>query len=225
LVPDEALVQEVLNCLEAGEVAEPWPATINVYCRHLYMACIGSEGVDRQERGFIELHRYLYDISFREAQDVPVDLREEAINETLFRIWQKLDRYRKPSAFLSNATFELLNVIRPWWSRRLTAIPLDTIAEDSLADSDRDIAARIIDQEMQEIIRRCFDDTLRRNPRARQQLEAVWLKFIMQLDDSTISDCIGKSIASVHVLRSRGLSHLRRDPSWQLIARELGIYG
>jgi DNA-directed RNA polymerase specialized sigma24 family protein len=225
LVSYEALVQEVLICLEADEAAEPWPATINVYCRHLYIACTGSEGPDRQERGFIELHRYLYDRSFREVQDIPVDLREEAVNETLFRIWQKLDHYRKPSAFLSNATFELLNVIRPWWSRQLVAVPLDTIAEKTVSDSQGDIAARMIDQEMQEAVKRCFDDTLRRYPRARQQLEAVWLKFIVQLDDTAISDCIGKSIASVHVLRSRGLSHLRRDPSWQLIARELGIFG
>src|SRR4051794_19225944 len=225
LVPYEALVQEVLLCLEAGEAAEPWPATISVYCRHLYSACTGSAGVDRQERGFIELHRYLYELSFREAQDMPADLRAEAVNETLFRIWQKLDRYRKPSAFLSNATFEFLNVIRPWWSRQLVAVPLDMIIEQPVPDSGADIAERIIDQEMQDTVKRCFDDTLRRHPRARQQLEAVWLKFIVQLDDTTISDCIGKSIASVHVLRSRGLSHLRHDPSWQLIARELGILG
>src|SRR5689334_15511708 len=68
LAPYEPLVQEVLICLEAGEAAEPWPATINVYCRHLYSACTGSEGPARQERGFIELHRYLYEISFREVQ-------------------------------------------------------------------------------------------------------------------------------------------------------------
>jgi DNA-directed RNA polymerase specialized sigma24 family protein len=224
LVSYKALVQEVLICLEVGEAADPWPATINVYCRHLYSACTGSEGPARQERGFIELHRYLYEISFREVQDIPIDLREEAVNETLFRIWQKLDRYRKPGAFLSNATFELLNVIRPWWSRQFAAVPLDTIAEKPASEAEGDIAARIIDQEMQETVKRCFDDTLRRNPRARQQLEAVWLKFIVQLDDTTISDCIGKSIASIHVLRSRGLSHLRRDPSWQSIARELGIF-
>jgi DNA-directed RNA polymerase specialized sigma24 family protein len=223
LAPYEVLVQEVLSCIEAGVVAKPWPATINIYCQYLYRACTGAEGADRQERGFLELYRYLYELSFREVQDMPTDLREEAVNETLFRIWQKLDHYRKPSAFLSNAAYELLNVIRPWWSRQRMAASLDTIAEQPISDSESDITARLIDQEMQETVKRCFDDTLRRNPRARQQLEAVWLKFILQLDDTTISRYIGKPIATIHVLRSRGLQHLRRDPSWQQIARELQI--
>jgi DNA-directed RNA polymerase specialized sigma24 family protein len=225
LLSYEALVQEVLSCIETGAIAAPWPATINVYCQHLYSACTGVEGPERQERGFVELHRYLYELSFREVQDMPVDLREEAINETLFRIWQKLDHYRKPSAFLSNATFELLNVIRPWWSRQRVAAPLESIADQPISASEGDMAARMIDQEMQEIVKHCFDETLRRHPRARQQLEAVWLKFIVQLDDTTISHYIGKPIATVHVLRSRGLQHLRRDPSWQKIARELEIFG
>src|SRR5205085_7885271 len=132
----------------------PWAATINIYCQYLYSACTGSEGPERQERGFIELNRYLYELSFREVQDIPVDLREEAVNETLFRIWQKLDHYRKPSAFLSNATFELLNVIRPWWSRQFVAVPLDTIAEKPGSEAEGGIAARMIDQEMQETVKR-----------------------------------------------------------------------
>jgi DNA-directed RNA polymerase specialized sigma24 family protein len=223
LVPYEVLVQEVLSCIEAGTIAEPWPATISIYCQYLYRACTGAEGAERQERGFIELSRYLYELSFREVQDMPVDLREEAVNETLLRIWQKLANYRKPSAFLSNATFELLNVIRPWWSRQRAAASLETIAEQPASASGDDITARVIDHEMQETVKRCFDDILRRHPRARQQLEAVWLKFIVQLDDTTISDYIGKSIATVHVLRSRGLRQLRRDPSWQQIAKDLEI--
>ena len=225
LVPYEALVQEVLSCIEHGIVAEPWAATINIYCQYLYGACTGSEGPERQERGVIELNRYLYELSFRDVQDIPVDLREEAVNETLFRIWQKLDHYRKPSAFLSNATFELLNVIRPWWSRQHIVTPLEMIVDQPVAEAESDLAARVIDQEMQETVKRCFDETLRRHPRARQQLEAVWLKFIVQLDDTTISHYIGKPIATVHVLRSRGLRHLRHDPSWQQIARELEIFG
>src|SRR5215207_2036720 len=162
LVPYEALVQEVQSCIEMGTVAEPWAATINIYCQYLYIACTGGEGADRQERGFIELNRYLYELSFREVQDMPVDLRQEAVNETLFRIWQKLDHYRKPSAFLSNATFELLNVIRPWWSRQRVAAPLETIADQLISASEGDMAARMIDQELQEIVKRCFDETLRR---------------------------------------------------------------
>jgi DNA-directed RNA polymerase specialized sigma24 family protein len=225
LVPYEVLVQEVLACIEAGAIAEPWPATINIYCHYLYSACTGTEGLERQERGFIELSRYLYELSFREVQDMPVDLREEAVNETLFRIWQKLAHYRKPGAFLSNASFELLNVIRPWWSRQHAAASLEAIAEQPAPASEDDITARVIDHEMQETIKRCFDDILRRHPRARRQLEAVWLKFIVQLDDTAISNYIGKSIATVHVLRSRGLRHLRRDPSWQQIAKDLEIGG
>lgn len=222
LVSYETLVREVLACIAQGEAKEPWAATINTYCRHLYAACSGAEGLERQELGLTELYRYLYELSFRDAHDIPADLRQEAANEALLRIWQKLSRYRKPGALLAIAAFELRSVIRPWWSHR-TPLSLDTLAEQTLAGDDNDLDERAINRELQESVKRCFDETLRRHPRARQQLEAVWLKFVAQLDDATISDCIGKPVTSVHVLRSRGLNHLRRDPSWQSIARELGM--
>lgn len=213
--------RRVAAALAAGDAAEPWPAAVNVYCRCLYTACRGDQGPERQELAFTELHRYLYELSFREVADLAPDLRQDAVNETLLRVWQKLENYYKPGAFLAVAALELRNVLRPWWTRKVQPLPLDLIEDQPAPDSTDDPLASALRSELRERVRACFDEVLRRQPRARQQLEAVWLKYIVELDDETISAYLSKPVASVHVLRSRGLSHLRAAPAWQLMAQEL----
>jgi DNA-directed RNA polymerase specialized sigma24 family protein len=226
LLDDEEYVQRIVACLALGEIAEPRKAAINVYCCCLYAACFGSQGEDRQEQAFIELHRYLYDISFREANNLAFDLRADMINETLARIWQKRNSYYKPGAFLAIAAMELHNVLRPCWSRPTPPLSIDDIAVTEPLAIATDVGnpeETAITREFQERVRACFEEVLQRQPRARQQLEAVWLKYIADLDDETIGAYLAKSVASVHVLRSRGLLQLRSAPAWQLMARELGL--
>jgi DNA-directed RNA polymerase specialized sigma24 family protein len=226
LLDDEEYIHRIVACLESGEIAEPRKAAINVYCYCLYAACVGSEGEDRQERALIELHRYLYDISFREVNNLAPDLRADALSETLARIWQKRNSYYKPGAFLAIAAMELHNVLRPCWSRPAPPLSIDAIAATEHRAIVTDVGnpeETAIAHEFQERVRACFEEVLQRQPRARQQLEAVWLKYIADLDDETIGAYLAKPVASVHVLRSRGLMQLRSAPAWQSMARELGL--
>src|SRR5690348_1606037 len=83
LLDREELARQTMELLESGAVAEARPAAMHVYCLCLYAACSGAEGSDRQELGFTELQRYLYQLSFREHATLVPDLRWEVINETL----------------------------------------------------------------------------------------------------------------------------------------------
>ncbi len=222
LLNREEFIRRVVTCVALGEVSDAWSAAIHVYCHCLYAACSGSEGELRQEIGFVELQRYLYEISLREARDLPVDVLLEVVNDTLCRIWQRLGSYRKPGSFLAIAGYELRNAIRPFWSRP-PVLPLDEVPEQSDIRLEEDLEQTAINSELRRQVKDCFDLVLQEHPRARQQLEAVWLKYIVGLDDTTISNRLGKSIANVQVLRSRGLNHLRSQRSWQQLAQDFEL--
>jgi len=223
LLERDELVRRVMELLASGAVAEARPAVMHVYCQCLYSACSGVEGPERQEQGFHELQRYLYQLSFAEHTTLAPDLRWEVINETLLRIWQKFQQCRKPAAFLAFAGYELRNAIRPWWSRAVPTVSLEEIGDSASARGDADPIAHALSDELRELVHVSFESSLRRHPRAKQQLEAVWLKYIRGLDDATIGAYLEKPVASVQVLRSRGLERLRAEPGWQRIAREFGI--
>lgn len=223
LLSVEEFVARTYASLLHREAPDPRRAAINVYCQCLYSVCSGAEGAERQELGFHELYRYLYSVSLRECNDLDPDLRSEAVNETLLRIWQKLKRYHTPGAFLAVAVMELRNVLRPWWHRPTVSVSLEHADGRNALHRQIDPEQQAISAELRERVRRCFEAVLRRQPRARLQLEAVWLKYIAGLDDETISVYIAKPIPSVYVLRSRGLRQLRTDPECQDLARELGL--
>lgn len=222
LLERKEFIERVMACIESGEVNEPWAAAIHVYCRCLYVACSGGEGYSRQDIGFRELQRYLYDLSRREAPELSTDERCEVVNDALLRVWQRMKEYRSPGAFLANAAFELRNAIRPWWSRQPT-LSFEHVIEQPNRSQSVDPELIVLDDERRRRVRDCFDSVLLRHPRARHQLEAVWLKYIAGLDDAAISAHLGKPVASIHVLRSRGLSHLRNESSWQHIAQEFDL--
>jgi len=215
--------RQVVALLEAGVIAEPRAAAMYVYSLCLYAACSGAEGLDRQELGFTELYQYLYRLSFREHATLASDLRQEAINESLFKVWQRLDRCRKPAAFLAFAAYEMRNVLRPWWRRVIPEADLAEIESMPGQRLDDDPVEQALNGELRQQVRGYFEQSLHRYPRAKQQLEAVWLKYIENLDDVTIGAYLKKPVASVHVLRSRGLERLRTEPGWCSIAGEFGL--
>jgi DNA-directed RNA polymerase specialized sigma24 family protein len=233
LLDGEELALRAAACVRVGEITDPGKAAVHVYCACLYAACRGDEGPARQERAFIELQRYLYDLSFREVFTLPPDIRLEQINETLLRIWRRLPAYYKPGAFLAVAAMELRNVMRPWWTRPSSGrerrpweqppTSIEASSQEIAGESDDAPLQQALSEELSRQVRACFDEALRRNPRARQQLEAVWLKYIAGFDDATIGRYLEKPVTSIHVLRSRGIKRLRAEPCWQQLAQDLGL--
>jgi DNA-directed RNA polymerase specialized sigma24 family protein len=223
LLEHEELVRRVMELLESGVVAEARPAAMHAYSLCLYTACSGADGSHRQEIGFTDLQRYLHQLSFGEHAMLAPDLRWDVINETLLRVWQKFEQCRKPGAFLAFAGYELRNAIRPWWARTVPNASLEEISDTPSPHGDADPVGRALSDELRQLVHLTFEASRERHPRAKQQLEAVWLKYIGGLDDVTIGAYLEKPVANVQVLRSRGLERLRAEPGWQLIAREFGI--
>lgn len=221
----------VEEALHSGTFADARKAAVHVYCHTLFAACRGDEGPQRQERAFAELQRYLYRLSFRLAPELPPDARQELIGDAVLRIWQRFPSYRKPGAFLAIVALELRSTLRPWNLRarprgqgrawELPPTSIDAAHEELASALDCDPVALTLDRELARHVRACFAEALRRHPRARQQLASVWLKYIVGLDDATISRYLAKPVSSVHVLRSRGLRCLRAQSSWQLLAQDL----
>lgn len=223
LLKSEELVRRAMELLASGVVSEPRPAAMHAYCLCLYSACSGAEGPDRQAIGFTDLQRYLYQLSFGEHATLAPDVRWEVINETLLRVWQKIEQCRNRGAFLAFTGYELRNAIRPWWARGVPKVSLEAIGDTPSVRGDGDPAGHVLTDELRQLVHLSFEASLQRHPRAKQQLEAVWLKYIDGLDDVTISAYLEKPVANVQVLRSRGLERLRTEPGWQQIAHEFGI--
>jgi DNA-directed RNA polymerase specialized sigma24 family protein len=64
---------------------------------------------------------------------------------------------------------------------------------------------------------------VQRHPRARLQLAALWLKHVEGLDETAISQRLGKPAGSLYVLRARALQKLRAEPAWRALAAEAGL--
>lgn len=213
--------------LRAGIATDAHRAATFAYSQALYMACSGVEGVPRQNQGYSELFRYLYDVAARRYPDVCDDATQRALEST----FTTFGRCRQPGAFFAFALQRLMDAAKALRRQEehlhSLAAPIgdgdDTLGE-LLPDPDNvDPSARVIADEQRQRLAAFADDFLRRHPRARQQLAALWLKHVEGLDEASISRRLGKPIKSMYVLRARAVEKLRDDPAWRALAVECGI--
>jgi len=66
-----------------------------------------------------------------------------------------------------------------------------------------------------------LEEIFREAPQARNQLQAVFLKFLFGYSDEEIAVTLGTDVPNVHVLRSRGLKRLRGDPELRGLAQDI----
>jgi DNA-directed RNA polymerase specialized sigma24 family protein len=192
-----------------------------VYGEALYAACCGDRGDEMREQAFAELHHYVYLRSLHKATSFTPEDRQDLIHDVILAVCQRLPYYRAPGAFLFNVDNELKNVLRRRRSDRRRLLPIQRAESipDTQAYCDPVFVALRNDQRF--VIQRCFRQMMRRHPRSQHQLAAVWLKFIQEMDDSSISSYFAKPIANIHVLRSRGMKQLRTHPAIQSLHHEL----
>jgi RNA polymerase sigma factor (sigma-70 family) len=210
--------------VSAGLASDPQRAAVGVYSLALHTACSGSEGQQRRELAYTELHRYLYDAARARYPAIADDVTQSALE----RICIAFERCRQPIAFLAFAFQNLLDAARAL-RRQDSHTPhsLDrdeeALPDQSLTDVQAQPSEQLLDQERRSELKRSAEAFLQEHPRASQQLAALWLKHIEGLDDGTISSKLGVSIDSVYVLRSRAVKKLRSDPRWRSLAVEFGI--
>jgi RNA polymerase sigma factor (sigma-70 family) len=201
---------------------------VQVYTEALYYACSGTEGRQRQERGYIELHAYLSICAARSYSDVGADATQLAIE----KVYRAFDRCRHPDAFLAFALQKLRDACRAELRqvrRELQSLDVFDTDEGKLVGNQRlamqqaDPSEDVLRHELRQEVAQCGQEFLQRHPRASQQLEVLWMKYIDGIDDREISRRLGKPVSSIYVLRARGIAKLRHDSSWLRLARELGL--
>jgi RNA polymerase sigma factor (sigma-70 family) len=227
LLEREEFVRRVQGRLANGATVAPRQAVFEIYTLALYDACSGTEGRPRQERGYIELYAFLVSHAARRYPEAHLDATQRAL-ETIYR---SFEHCRQPEAFLAFALQKLRDAGQAElrMARRNQVLYLANEDDDTaaalldVAAPDTDPLEHVTATDFRSRLLLCVDVFLRRHPRASQQLAVLWMKYIEGLDDRSIGVRLGRSTASVHVLRSRAIAKLRGDPDWQMLARELGL--
>lgn len=196
-----------------------------VYSETLYTACSGSQGEGRREQGYTELSHWLYDVAVSRYRNVAVDATQQALLST----YEGFGRCRLPGAFLMFALIQLRDAARRF--RKLETRELSSAAlvddeasfVDRIADDDPSPELLAFQAELREQLARCRVHFLQKYPRSAAQFDAIWLKFIVGLDDNQIAQRLGKSVADVHVLRTRCKKKLKQEPEWSKLMTDLDI--
>jgi len=125
LLTVDELAHRVEAYLTRGEVAVTSPqviqhATLRLYGCELYQACGHQDGAIR-EHAFTELWAYLYPIAFQRAEDAA--LAQDAAQQTLLAVWEKLTQCRDPHSFLNWATMIVINQVRGAFRQASMVVP------------------------------------------------------------------------------------------------------
>lgn len=228
LLDRQTFIDQTAGHLRAGTATTPIRAAMHTYSHALYRACSGQEGRRREERGYRELFRYLYDTAFWRYRDVCDDATQRALE----RIYRNVQTCRNAGAFLAFALQYLRDAARAVRRRRdEPTVSLETpigSGEDVLAvlvadPKQTDPSTRLVAHDQRTRLRQMIDDFLDKHPRAGQQLAALLLKYIAELDDETISRRLDTTVDNVYVLRSRAKKKLQDDTAWQKWAGEFGL--
>lgn len=223
LIAADELVARADALSASQRVFDEAHAVFAIYTPLLFRACCGQDGAERQAQAYAEIWRYLRQAVVRVAPDLSLADREEIVSETLALLYERIcnpqreDRLHTPHALLAAALQQLRNGVRSW--RRTLLLPW----VEPLVAYDADPGDTLAYRELEARVRACFVECLRRYPRARLQIYAVWLRHIEQLDNEAVMQRLALSSTHSRSLYSRGLRRLREDPAWQALGREWGF--
>jgi len=203
LLREDDLVELVLGSVQSTVA----PAEIERLVRHqytivLYEACRQVEDLDRCERGYQELFRFL----FRAAYNRWPELAEDATQRALVLVYEQIDRCRSPGTFLAFALNKLRHAFQQEQRARGREIPWDEKGRDSQERSSVAPSSELDQRERLQVVL----DAIRRLNDERQR-QAILLKFFGGLSDEAIGARLEITTGYVRVLRHRGIAQLRED--------------
>ena len=232
LLSEDAFVDAVLNRMPLQHTVDreqfrKWG--INTYCRHaLYPACLGVHGRQKQARGYAELAIYLYRLAHRNWSPVA----EDAAQEALVMLYDKVEDCRNPGAFLAFAIQKLRDAAWKCMRRDSREESLDALLEQDFYDhikagedaettgaKEPEEAALYADLKHQ--VADQIKQVRQQNPRAHRQIDAVWLRYFRELSNEEIAEVMETTPANVSVLIHRGLEKLRADEPLLEMAEEI----
>lgn len=227
LLPEDVFIEAVLVHAPREQTMDPeslrkW--CINTYCRQaLYPACLGTQGRYKRKRGFRELAAYLHRVALRAWPEVA----EDATQESIIMVYEKVTHCRNPGTFLAFAIQQLRDAARKFMKAKTREDSLDALLEqDFYGDVAADAGVGVVEEAVEETVLYAdlrrevvarIEKVRQQNPRARRQLDAVWLRYFRELNNEEIATVLKTRPENVSVLISRGLEKLRQDkPLWEL---------
>lgn len=196
----------------AGAMAQAERACQQVYAQTLYLA---AQDPARQTAAYSELHAYLYRI----AQHQRPELAEDAAQEAILGVFQTIASCREPRAFLKFAIYQLMTAFRRLAPQNAAvSAPLEwdaPVSQEGESFGEQMAGSADTQSEVEQSVRagellRWLRAVVAANPRARNQILAVVMKYLEGRDDADIAAALDTTVANVHVLRSRGLEKLRQ---------------
>lgn len=225
LLDHDVFVERTVEFLRNGVAVDAEKAAIHAYNYALYDACSGNEGDQRRERAYYELWVYLSSVARLRYADVADDAAQRAIQRTL----ETFEQCRDAGTFMAFVLQHLRDAVRS--IRRQSGPPNRSLDPGSdvqppaepRIEPQPDVDQKLLDAERRLALEQLAVAFLQRHPRAKNQFDALWLKYVENLDEAEISALLGKPVNIVYVLRARAIKKLREDPAWRELARELGI--
>lgn len=203
LLPEDELVALTLTAVQTAG----WPDNLEqlvtqLYTLSLYEACHQPYDVERRERGYGDLFRYLY----RAAYNRRPDLAEDATQRALLLIYEQIDHCRKPTAFLFFAYQKLRHALKQERCARGDELPADEHTGNHAEEDQEAAPPMLLQQEQLHVLL----DAIKRLPDQRMQ-RAILLRYFAGLSDQEISTRLNLTVGHARVLRHRGLRLLRSN--------------
>lgn len=198
---------------------------INLYCQVWHAAC-GDAG-QRRERAYIELAHYLYDRACHKYGDA--EMAREITQDAIVLVAEQLENCQNPGAFMAFALLKLWNAATTYFRRRdrqrahTAPLPDEHAAarfRGRAVPSPQSPETTAVDRAMRQALLARLEEIVHQAPRARNQLRAVFFKFLHGYSDEEIAEALDTSVSNVYVLRSRGLKRLRQDAVLRRLARD-----
>ncbi|MCG8348432.1 MAG: sigma-70 family RNA polymerase sigma factor [Chloroflexales bacterium] len=225
LLDHDVFVERTVEFFCNGVAVNVEKAAMHVYNYALYDACSGNEGDQRREQAYHELWVYVSSVARLRYADVADDAAQRAILRTL----ETFEQCREAGTFMAFVLQHLRDAARA--IRRQDGPPNLSLGpgDDTQSPAEPrieqqpDAEQKILDSERHSALEQLVVSFLQRHPRAKNQFDALWLKYVENLDEAEISARLGKPVNTIYVLRARAIKKLRKDPAWRELARELGI--
>jgi RNA polymerase sigma factor (sigma-70 family) len=212
LLREDDLAGLVLGSIQSeASPAEVERLTKHHYAIALYEACWQISDPARRERGYYELHRFL----FRAAHNRWPELAEDATQRALLLVYEQIDRCQSQGTFLAFALYKLWQAFKDEQRARGQDVPLEEL---ELSRIERARAATDPPLVQLEGAQQLLDGILRLSNALMQK--SILLKYVHGLSDSEIGELLGITPGYVRVLRCRGIALLRRDEQLEAYFKE-----
>ena len=168
----------------------------------LHEACHKVEDEARCERGYLELHRFL----FRVACSRWPDMARIVTQRALVLVFEQIGRCQSPDTFGAFALNKLRQAFKDELRYRGKDAPRKKTNHVGTQGAWSTLQSQLANQEsLRELIA-----AIRRLDRRRQQ-QVILFKFLGGLSDDAIANRLDIEVGNVRVIRCRGLKQLRED--------------